>query len=135
MGRVSEMTTPSLSPSPSLPSIPSIPSPLPLSPPSFLSPLPPLLFLPPSLFPPSPSLTDPASPCANGDVRLTGGDSRRGRLEICVGGEWGSVCGTSRWSNTEAQVVCRQLGFNDTSGELIKTEPRDGKNDMPYILD
>lgn len=58
----------------------------------------------------------PSYPCTNGDVRLTGGSDRRGRLEMCVGGTWGSVCNNFQWHNTDAQVVCRQLGYN-ASGE------------------
>ena len=47
--------------------------------------------------------------CTEGDVRLQGGvNSTEGRLEICLGNEWGTVC-DQMWDSTDASVVCRQL--------------------------
>ena len=52
-----------------------------------------------------------------GDVRLSDGlSSDEGRVEVCVGGDWGTVCDNG-WSSHEAIVVCRQLGFAP-SGKL-----------------
>ena len=48
--------------------------------------------------------------CTNGDIRLQGGqNSLEGRVEICHN-QWGTVC-DNLWSDGDANVVCRQLGF------------------------
>ncbi|KAL5460336.1 hypothetical protein EMCRGX_G033781 [Ephydatia muelleri] len=49
--------------------------------------------------------------CQNGSVRLTSGTSHMGRLEVCLGGTFGSVC-DENWNTTGASVVCRQLGLS-----------------------
>ena len=49
--------------------------------------------------------------CSLGDIRLMDGDEKsEGRVEVCVNGEWGSVCGTNV-NAEEANVICRQLGY------------------------
>ena len=49
-------------------------------------------------------------------MRLVGGPSNReGRVEVCVDGRWGTVCGEG-WGDTEAGLVCARLGFPTHGG-------------------
>lgn len=71
-----------------------------------------------------------------GTVRLVGdkeGRSDRGRVEIYVEGEWGTVC-DDLWSTTNAAVVCRQLGYQYALKAAKNSEFGEGK-DMPILLD
>ena len=62
-------------------------------------------------------MADADSPCPNGDVRLVGGDEFRGRVQMCLGGVWGSVCRDFSWRDSVAQVICRMLGYNNSQGK------------------
>lgn len=51
-------------------------------------------------------------PCAENSVRLADGNSPlEGRVELCVNGNWGTVC-DDFWDVNEASVICRQLSFS-----------------------
>ena len=50
-----------------------------------------------------------------GNLRLSdGANNYEGRLEIFVNGTWGTVCDDS-FNTVDAQVACRQLGFQTSS--------------------
>ena len=51
--------------------------------------------------------------CENGDLRLLNGSNQKeGRLEICIGNKYGSIC-DDRWDVLDVTVVCRKLGYHE----------------------
>lgn len=54
--------------------------------------------------------------CTDGQLRLAGGTASvegraDGRVEICIGETWGTIC-DDMWSDIDAQVACRSLGYS-----------------------
>ena len=56
-------------------------------------------------------------------VRLVGGGhvAYQGRVEMLFGGVWGTVCDLYSWDQQEADVVCRQLGYDGALAVLRGT--------------
>lgn len=67
--------------------------------------------------------------------RLVNGTSHMsGRVEMYIDGEWGTVCGTSKFDDDASHVLCRQLGY--TSGRSLDNGyfgEGTGKIMIPYI--
>ncbi|XP_036405858.1 HHIP-like protein 1 [Megalops cyprinoides] len=72
----------------------------------------------------------------NGALRLAGdeeGRSDRGRVEIYVDGEWGTVC-DDLWDEKSAGVACRQLGFHHALKASKQAEFGEGRS-LRILLD
>lgn len=61
--------------------------------------------------------------CTDGDIRLANGTTENeGRVEICFGNEFGTICDDS-WDRKEATVVCRQLGYSPDAVHVVVHGP------------
>ena len=52
----------------------------------------------------------PLERCKHGTVRLN--KHYYGIVYVCVGGIWHNICRRSHWTNADASVICKQLGFS-----------------------
>ncbi|KAM4690205.1 HHIP-like protein 1 isoform 1-T1 [Rhinophrynus dorsalis] len=71
----------------------------------------------------------------NGTVRLVNSQNKsdRGRVEIFINGEWGTVC-DDLWNSKAATVVCRQLGFSHVIKASKQAEFGEGQS-LRILLD
>ncbi|XP_027035864.1 vascular endothelial growth factor receptor 3-like isoform X5 [Pocillopora damicornis] len=59
-------------------------------------------------------------------VRLSGANVEYGgRVEVFYKGKWGKIC-TNGWDLNDAQVICRQLGFEEALAEFFGSNVEDG---------
>jgi len=64
---------------------------------------------------------------------MNGSDMYEGRVEILVNGQWGTIC-DDYWSDTDASVVCRQLGYS-ADGAEARQRAAFGEGSGPILLD
>lgn len=80
---------------------------------------------------------DPSAACRNGDVQLTG-DNRNsiheGRVEVCVGGEWGTICADFFYDDADARVICKQLGYTNLDDAIAISEGHYGPGDSDQLI-
>ena len=57
--------------------------------------------------------------CTEGEIHLVNGPTENeGTVEICFDDLWGLIS-DSGWGDSDAEVVCRQLGYNNTSMSIL----------------
>ena len=50
---------------------------------------------------------------------MGGATPYEGMLEICLGNRFGTICDDLAWGDSEARVVCRQLGFEAEGDHIV----------------
>ena len=64
------------------------------------------------------------SECESGSVRLVDGSRiNEGLVELCIFQTWHPLC-DGFFSNTEANVICRWLGYSFATG-ILETDKKD----------
>ena len=72
--------------------------------------------------------------CTDFDIRLVDGpDEGSGRVEVCLGGLWGTICDDG-WNSNDATVVCRQLGYGALERAVPTREGYFGEGSGPIHL-
>jgi len=65
----------------------------------------------------------PTQSCYDGQLRFSnisfgstpaGASYVQGRVEVCINGTFGAICDVG-WDQLDAQVACREFGYNSTS--------------------
>ncbi|XP_019862605.1 PREDICTED: deleted in malignant brain tumors 1 protein-like [Amphimedon queenslandica] len=74
------------------------------------------------------------SNCTNGMIRLVNGSGpHEGRVEVCINKAWGTVC-SNGWTNTDANVVCKQLGYLPMGGRARSGGDHFGPGVGPILM-
>ena len=81
------------------------------------------------------SFLDTAHEVVNVTLRLADGRNiTEGRVELLYQGTWGTICDDS-WDLNDAEVVCRQLGFESALEAISNAYFGPGNESMPIWLD